>query len=296
MSLPPCGRKSETVKTELTFVTPDMARVMLQANTDNRPLRPGAVASLRGAWERGEWKTIHSGIAFGKSGLLLDGQHRLTMIASLPEGTRVPINMTTGMDEGAFDAIDQGNHRSIGDLYNVTPGMAATAAFAAKISNSSSRSGMTPQLVRPYLEWISPEYNALLLHAPTSAVIFSSAPVRLAAVIQIKRGHDRDYILNAYRAMVLSHVDEMPHAARVLAQQRMNGKIASARSNDLFCRALRVFDSHQRQRITTILIKDQAGTLEDVRVFINASMGKKIPAQAGKLVAKPAAHSTRKAA
>ena len=284
------------MKTEMRMITPEVAREMLKNNQENRPMRAGWVDTLRAAWERGEWKKTNASIGFATSGRLLDGQHRLTMISQLPEGTLVPINVTTGMDVDSFDAIDQGKHRSLGDLYDISNGLAACATFCAKICNSSERSGLTPQAVRPFIEWVAPQFSALTTFAPTSAVVFSSAPVRAAAVIQLKRGHDEDFILNAYRSMVLSHIEEMPHAARVLMQQRMNGKVLSARSNDLFCRALRVFDSNQRQRITTILIKDQAATLAESRDFIMRSVGKKMPASAGKSVAKPLAHSTRKAA
>lgn len=284
------------MKTELRMITPAMAREMLKQNQENRPLRPGWVDSLRAAWERGEWKATNASIGFAAGGRLLDGQHRLTMIGTLPEGTAVPLNVTTGMDEDSFDAIDQGKHRSLSDLYDITAGMAACATFCAKIANSTDRGALTPQAVRPYIEWVAPQFSVLTTFAPTAAVVFSSAPVRAAAVLQLKRGHDEDFILNAYRSMVLSHVEEMPHAARVLVQQRMNGKILSARSNDLFCRALRVFDSYQRQRISTILIKDQAATLAEARDFIVRSMRKKIPASAGKSVAKPSGNSTRRAA
>ena len=284
------------MKTELRMITPQVAREMLKHNKENRPLRIGWVDTLRAAWDRGEWKKTNASIGFATSGRLLDGQHRLTMISQLPEGTLVPVNVTIGMDDDSFDAIDQGKHRSLGDLYNITAGMAACATFCAKIANSSERSGLTPQAVRPFVEWIAPQYSALTTFCPSAAVVFSSAPVRTAAVLQMKRGHDEDFILNAYRSMVLSHIEEMPYAARALVQQRMNGKILSARSNDLFCRALRVFDSTQRQRISSILVKDMPAALAEPRDFIVRSLGKKMPATAGKSVAKPSANSTRKAA
>lgn len=275
-------------------ISPAQARQWLKKNTDNRPLRPGWVETLRAAWDRGEWKLTNASIGFSLSGRLLDGQHRLTMVSQLPEEARVPMNVTTGMDDDSFDALDQGMRRSISDLYAVGTGHASTAGFLARIGSGNSSRLLTPQAVQPFIDWVQPEFQRLYTFCPTTAPIFSSAPVRSAAVVQMKRGCDVDFILSAYRSMVLSHIDEMPYAARVLVQQRMSGKIISARSSDLFCRALRVFDSNQQRRITKIIVRDQEETIREVKDFITKSMAtKKSPTKAGQVVAKPSAHSTR---
>ena len=108
------------MKTETVLITPAQASEWLKQNTGNRRLRQGHVDALRAAFERGEWKLIHAGIAFSPSGRLLDGQHRLTMISGLPDGAVVPMSVSHGVDPGAFTVIDQGKTRTASDVFNVT--------------------------------------------------------------------------------------------------------------------------------------------------------------------------------
>lgn len=280
------------MKTELKMLTPAMARDLLKRNTDNRPLRFGVVKDLLTAWSRGEWKVSHQGIAIGKSGKLLDGQHRLHFISELPEGTLVPINVSTDVDDSAFEAIDQGCRRTMSDIYGVSPGLAAVGRFFARIENGNQSAGLTNQYVRPFMEWAAPEFDALLAFCPTQRPVWSSAPVRAAAIYNIKRGHDADFVHLAYHSLVHSDIESMPHAVRVLTQQYMGGKIISARTIDTFCRALRAFDSKNTGRITKILIKDQTAITAEARTFITREM-KKARAVPGQTVAKPAANSKR---
>lgn len=279
------------MKTETVLITPRMALDWLKRNTDNRPLRRAHVDALRFAFERGEWKLTHAGIAFDKTGKLIDGQHRLHMIAGLPGDTQVPMSVTRDADPASFTVIDQGCKRSTSDVFGVTTDLASCARFIAKLAISNG-SAMSMDMIRPFIDYVEPEHAALESFCPMHVKFWSAAPVRSAAVIQMKRGHDADFVLRSYHALVHSDVDAAPYAARALMQQRLNGTIASARSSDLFCRSLRVFDSTQRGKISKILVRDQDGALEEVREFVRRQM-KKAPAfSAGAKVAKPAPNST----
>jgi hypothetical protein len=254
------------------LVTPKQARDWLKKNTANRPLRPNVVEGFMNAYARGEWKVTHQGIAFSKEGVLLDGQHRLSFISELPDNVSIPLNVTTGQDAATFDSIDIGFKRTMSDMYGASAGSVACARLTAKIA-SSDRAGFSNQFVYPFLVWVTPEFEELITYCPTSVRVWSSAPVRTAAVIQMKRGYDADFIKAAYAALV---------------QQHVSGKIASARSLDLFVRALRVFDSDNTRKVSKLLIRDQAPILEDVRNFILSEM-KKSPLKGGQQVAKPSA-------
>jgi len=270
-----------------------MARNWLERNTDNRPLRPFVVDGLMEAWSRGEWKVTHQGIAFGVSGKSLDGQHRLHFISQLPEGCKVPVMVTTGQDDETFDAIDLGVRRTMSDVYGASTGLVSVARFVAKIFNSGGNAGLTNQYVKPFMDWVEPEYSDLTTYCSGNARIWSSAPVRAAAIIQMKRGHDEDFIKLAYHSLVTADIDSMPNAARILMKQALGGKIVSARSLDLFVRSLRAFDSRETRKITTILVKDQRGTVEDVRAFIGKEM-KKSSASAEPMAVKPGRNFTLK--
>lgn len=277
---------SETMKTNLTLVTPAMAREWLEQNRDNRPLRPGVVDGFLAAFRRGEWKITHQGVAFARTGRLLDGQHRLTFISELPENTAVPINVTTDLEEDAFDAIDQGIKRSTSDLYGVSSGLVSVARFFVKIA-ITDRTGITPQLIRPFFEWVAPEYELLVTFCPGTSRTWSSAAVRAAAIYNIKTGHNPDFVRVAYDSLIHSNISAMPPSVRVLAQQNMSGKIVSARSLDLFCRAARAFNSKDNGITSKIVVKDLSGQIAQVREFVLAELGEKSPAIAGQKVAKP---------
>lgn len=276
------------MKTEMMAVTPKMARDWLKANTTNRDLRPFVVERLHLAYERGEWKLTHQGIAFSESGKLLDGQHRLTFISQLPEGTKVPLNVTTGQSEDTFDAIDIGVGRTMGDVYGISNDLTAAARFFAKAVSKTSSHGLTNQYTKPFVDWVEPEYNELITFCPGAAKVWSSTPVRAAAVYQIKRGPNADFVKVAYASLVHADVASMPFAAQTLMKQYMSGKIASSRSLDLFCRALRAFDATNNRRITSISIQDTAPVMAKVREFVLEDM-KKSPELAGLKVAKPQA-------
>lgn len=280
------------MKTTLVNVTPAQARLWLKQNNRNRKLRPFVVEDLHLAYARGEWKVTHQGIAFSKAGRLLDGQHRLTFISQLPDGVSIPVNVSTDCEDDIFDAIDLHQRRTLSDITGVSNSLGSVARFLARIQNASSTQGLTPQFVRPFIEWIEPEFSELLTFCPGSAPVWSSASVRAAAVYQIKRGHDADFVKVSYSSLVHSDIDAMPNGARALMQQRMSGKIVSSRSLDLFCRSLRAFDSTKTEKIRSILIMDQAGTLADVRSHLNFLAAKKGPDCAGQMVAKPGRNST----
>jgi hypothetical protein len=62
------------MKTEVVNVTPTKAKEWLERNVDNRRLRENTVSGLADSIRRGEWILSHQGIAFGKSGKLLDAK------------------------------------------------------------------------------------------------------------------------------------------------------------------------------------------------------------------------------
>lgn len=283
------------MKTELTLVTPKMAREWLKQNSNNRPLRLGVVNGFKNAYERGEWKVTHQGIAFGTSGRLLDGQHRLTFISELPEKSAVAINVTTEQDDDTFDAIDQGFKRTISDIHSVSSDLVAVGRFFARIMDTGGyKNALTPQYVKPFIDWVQPEFEVLLSFSPKYTRMWATAPVRSAAIYNLKTGIDKNFVRLAYDSLVHLNVGAMPPAVRLLAQQHMSGRILSARGFDLFCRAQKAFNPASAG-LTKIVIKDTAAQIAEVREFVHEQM-KKSPGNAGQLVAKPLFDLNRKQA
>lgn len=281
-------RKPNRMKTELTYVTPELARKWLESNTCNRPLRPNVVETLKRAYERGEWKLTHQGVAFSNDGVLLDGQHRLTMISQLPEGSIVPIQVTRGLSADTFDVIDQHLKRTLSDVMGVSGDLAAVGRFLARVHNSSTTAGLTATYTQPFVDLAREPFSDLMTFCPTARKFWSSASVRAAAIVRMIQGEDRDYVRVAYRSLVLQDFAAMTPIAQSLCRQQLSGVAVGARTLDLFCRALKVFDSRNAS-LSKLQLKDTSAQLAAVRQLLDAMvmLQKNAPAHAGAREAKP---------
>ncbi|NDF13206.1 MAG: hypothetical protein EB060_10400 [Proteobacteria bacterium] len=106
------------LKTDLVFVTPEMARKWLEKNVNNRNIRRHYVAKLRNDLRNNRFMTTHEGIAFNCNGELKDGQHRLTAIAE--EGIGAWLMVTSGLPNDAVPVINRGSIRTITDNGNMS--------------------------------------------------------------------------------------------------------------------------------------------------------------------------------
>lgn len=98
--------KSQNIQMQVQAISPELARKFLEKNTRNRPLNSRRAALLAEAIKRGEWMMNGDAIRFSDSGVLLDGQHRLTAIAI--SGLTVDAMVVRGLPDSVFDTIDVG--------------------------------------------------------------------------------------------------------------------------------------------------------------------------------------------
>lgn len=282
------------MKTELQNITPAIATKLLDKNTDNRNLRPTHVETLRLAFMRGEYKTTHQGIAFSKAGRLIDGQHRLAAIAACPAGSSFPIYVTTGLDDDAFEVLDQGLRRNAADVLGIQPGLASVARYLAIIHNGHN-TGVTAQYLTPFIKRILPFYEELVFFCPKHQKTWSSAAIRAAAIVRMLDGEDRDYVRIVYHSLVHAEFDAMPPVAQCLFRQHLDGK-ATMRSYDMFARSLKVFD-RSYYNLNKIQINDPSAAITRTReLLIREIFGagqKKAPAKAGAEGMKSHANSTK---
>lgn len=91
------------------LVTPEMAANWLKHNEVNRKVSPTALAKLKSAILRGEFRMTHQPIAITSSGRLLDGAHRLTAVVE----TETPVWMRVCYDanDSDFAFVDTGRAR-----------------------------------------------------------------------------------------------------------------------------------------------------------------------------------------
>lgn len=256
--------------TEVIQVTPRIARDWLKHNTSNRPMRPSHIENLRLSFERGEYVQTHQGVAFDASGVLIDGQHRLTAI-SLLDGGVFPMLVTRGLDrDTVFPAVDAVQaKRSTSDVLGVDRAVGETANFLAKLYVGRAN-GLTPQFARPFADWIAPEMSELLAFCPTCVKTWSSAPVRSAAVISMKL-LDADYVKLVYSAMVHLDYASMPPVGQALCRAWQNGTVRASGALDIFARSLKLFDAKNAKN-SKVQIREQASVISSVREYLAADI------------------------
>lgn len=253
------------IKTEIIRINPAIACAWLEKNTINRPLRRTVVEGYRASLERGEHRLTHQGIAFSETGELLDGQHRLTAISEMPASFSIQMMVTRGLPVDTFHAIDIGLKRSHADVLKIPSGLAAVARFVATVHNTT-RVGITPQSLIPYVDGLQRGYDNLLGFDPTCTKTWSSAAIRSAAVLQMLRGSGDDYVCMTYYSLNHLDFDAMPPVGRALFRQQTRG-VVNSHGLDLFCRAFKVFDS-KNAGLTTIQISDPSTIIGVAREII----------------------------
>jgi hypothetical protein len=257
------------LETKIIRITPSMARDWLESNTINRPLRSGVVAGYVKAYERGEHRLTHQGIAFADTGELLDGQHRLTAIAQLPDHFGLDMMVTRGLHKTAFDVIDQGLKRSHGDALYIPAGLASVARYLANIVETS-RSGITSQYLVPFVRGVEAPYSKLTSFCSKATKTWSSAAIRSAAILRMLNGGDHDYICISYYALNHAEFGSMSPAVQSLYRQVVKTSV-SPRGFDLFGRAFKAFD-FRKQGVERLQINDTSSVAVMARSIIQTKV------------------------
>lgn len=106
------GRPPRTVN-----ITPEMAQEWLEKNVHNRPINDHRIRRYAEDMKTGNWQVTGDAIRFSKSGMLLDGQHRLW--ACVEADTAFPSVVYTGLPEETQLLMDQGMPRSKGSQLTI---------------------------------------------------------------------------------------------------------------------------------------------------------------------------------
>lgn len=97
--------------------TPELAAEFLRINGKNRPVRLRIVREYANQMKLGKWTFTGDVIRVSKTGLILDGQHRL--MAVVESQTTQTWNLQTGLPDAVFDQIDIGAGRTASDAVAV---------------------------------------------------------------------------------------------------------------------------------------------------------------------------------
>lgn len=115
----------------------EAAYVLKHRNSCNRPLRLAHATSLSRDIRENRWRDNGETMKFSRSGLCLDGQHRLyamSMLGDMPDGFTVRFLIVAGLPDEVQHTMDQGAKRSLGDMLAMggKKNAAAMAAIARK--------------------------------------------------------------------------------------------------------------------------------------------------------------------
>lgn len=104
-------RKTNEIETMIVLVTPELANKWLEKNTNNRKLRKKVIDTYVDDMKKGNWSLVGDSITFDESGILTNGQHRLTAVVK--SGTSQYFNVMRGIKHNMN--TDRGAIRNIGD-------------------------------------------------------------------------------------------------------------------------------------------------------------------------------------
>nr|WP_223959104.1 hypothetical protein [Burkholderia diffusa] len=160
--------------------------------------------------------------------------------------------------------IDNGYKRAAADMIGRSSREVEVARLIVTIFSKVSP---TPTLLLPICERIEPHHTALVRFCNTRTRVWSSAPVRTAAVLTMMNHGDEDYVQLVYRALVTNDLNDMPKSARALISAQLRGQIKASNTYDLFCRCLKVFDA-TKESVTRVQINDPSAMIARLRPFV----------------------------
>jgi hypothetical protein len=100
------------------LITPSKAKELLEANINNRRVKAEVVDRYAQDIVAGRWKQdTGEVIKISKSGIVLDGQHRLYAIVKA--NTHIFLHIAYGIEESVSDVLDTGCGRSASDVFKL---------------------------------------------------------------------------------------------------------------------------------------------------------------------------------
>ena len=232
------------LRVRVLMIGPREAAALLAANADNRPIRQGRVKFYAKVMRQGGWMLTHQGIAFSKGGQGQDLQHRL--LAIIDAGVTIPMMVTEGLEDSAFEAIDQHERRSISDALRIDKGLVECAKFFLVLRGGIGNTWPSLMEVQEAAGTIAAAYDALMSECNSRRAIFASVPVRCAAIcLAIERPSVAATVFSTYRNLVLLRTEHWSPVMHAFGRQERSGTLSThgaAHRVDLFARACIALD------------------------------------------------------
>jgi len=266
------------IKTEIVFVTPEIAKQFLGNNDpafNRRPVK-SHVNEIADAILSGGWVPSHQGIAFDDSGRLLDGQHRLMAVVKANTGVWMQVNR--GVPQESFFYIDTSKRRTLSFRSGLSQSQTEIAAFLLRAANADDSGLARKTDVVEIAKALQQPMDLLQQVAPTRAAIISSASVRAACVMAMLCSSDPKFSLKTYRDLTLRNIDSLPPIGCALIKQLLAKKLGkgggSAVQKAHYLKFRFVFDAENQYRTKLALEQPEGDFIKEVaRVVSNILLG-----------------------
>lgn len=227
-------------------IGPALAKKYLICNSRNRDQRSKWIADLAGRMARGEWVFTAETVSFDEDGYLIDGQHRLEAI--LMSGVTLQMLVARGFPRKAFDVIDRGKRRNDRDLLGGSEKHTQVVSFITReVFQNGKYTENTADQLRLVEGVIGDLVDELLSYAPSSTKIFSSVPVKAAAVARMLQGKDKEYIKELYKGLTCNNTNGNPIGQAFIGHKAAN----HLNTNDWptnYAMAFKVFDPKNKDK------------------------------------------------
>jgi hypothetical protein len=143
------------------LTTEYLVTTLLAMNVGNRHVRKSHVQFLVDTIHRGNWTLVPNGIGVTRTGLLIDGQHRLMAIAEAGYPA-LPVLVMFGLDPAVAAAIDLGLRRSIADLMHFAFGHPEMTGQMIAVTRSwAENTGLTKPGLRHHADDVASWYMTI---------------------------------------------------------------------------------------------------------------------------------------
>lgn len=257
---------STSIGAHVVHVTPELAaQILKDHNHSNRKIRPGVVNKYARQMANGDWKVTPETICVSVTGRLLQGQHRL--LAIIKSGASCNFLFATGFADDVFDVLDRGAGRTTADALGIPQKLAEVSKILATISIGTSNLVSDADTRRASCA-LAAQHAALMDHCSVTAKLFSSAPMRLAAIAHVMGGADPDYVFGLYRALALGNTNNLPPIGHLFIKSFLTGTLDAAisvggtggggRQRNLLSVAWALYDPEQTNRKRISFTRNEA--------------------------------------
>lgn len=260
-------------------VTPLMAEEWLKMNTlgehSNRKFRATHANTFAQEMRAGQWRLTHQGIAFGTSGRLLDGQHRLTAI--IESQTTQPMLVFINAPEDTFDNFDRGASRNMADVLRKDNTLVALAQAIVRtcVAHGGVRGRKAmPAEVDKLLTLLAPDIEAMKTASTAHRKRRTVAPIRAAWCVHhhFATPEQQKHLRQQWRAFADYDPKKMDDSTaageKCLERKEMGG--AHLDSNGIAISWL-MFNPERRD-LNRIVIHNLATPLDDFRSVVRGVM------------------------